>query len=62
MYIIGVYFQGTKKCREDIEGRTKSEPIHSYIGWILKRVYGQVCGTEDKINDWFDQAGEQDDM
>ena len=39
-----------------------AEPIHNHLGWILKHVNGEVCGTENKINKWFDQAGEQDDI
>ena len=28
--------------------------IYSHIGWILEQVKGEVCGTFDKIDDWFD--------
>ena len=39
-----------------------AEPIYKHLGWILKHVNGEACGREDKINKWFDQAGEQDDI
>ena len=28
--------------------------VFNYIGWILEHVEGEVCGTLDKIDEWFD--------
>ena len=33
-------------------------PIFNYIGWILEQVEGEVCGTLDNIDDWFDEEEE----
>ena len=61
LYIIGVHVASSKgKCEQD--GYGMAEPIYKHLGWILKHVNGEACSREDKINKWFDQAGEQDDI
>ena len=62
LYIIGVHVASQKENCEEEDSYGVAEPIHKYLGWILKHVNGELCGTEEKINDWFDQAGEQDDI
>ena len=61
MYIIGVSVAGSGECQNNID-TALAEPIYTYLGWILRHVDGQVCGTEHKINGWFDQAAEEDDL
>ena len=61
LYIIGVHVRGIENCT-NIDSYSESEPIHKNLGWILSHVNGEVCGTEDKINDWYDQAKEEDDI
>ena len=65
LYIIGVHVRNRGDCKnyKDYQNYySESEPIHKNLGWILKHVNGEVCGTEDKINDWFDQAREDEDI
>ena len=31
------------------------KPVYGYLGWILKHLEGEVFGTVDKVDDWFDE-------
>lgn len=53
LYIIGIHLIGMEICSPG--GRNTGKPIYGYLGWILKHVEGEVCGTVDKIDDWFDE-------
>ena len=65
LYVIGVNaatYGNCSKYEDSFKARNLATTIHNYLGWILNHVSGEMCGTEDKINEWFDQAGEQDDI
>ena len=53
LYIIGI---NTKTVNEECTpGQLNmAEPIYGHIGWILKYVEGEICGTLDKIDEWLD--------
>lgn len=43
-----------KPCNPGPNSNT-GKPVYKYIGWILKHVEGEVCSTEEKMDDWLDQ-------
>ena len=53
LYIIGVHASTIGEC-DSGGGLNVAIPVFNYIGWILEHVEGEVCGTLDNIDDWFD--------
>ena len=60
LYTIGVAILTGKGCMGT--GINIAKPVFNYIGWILEHVEGEVCGTEDKIYDWFDEQDKKDEV
>ena len=55
LYIIGVLSTIINKDCDSSNFTTSGLLVFNYIGWILEQVEGGVCGTWDKIDDWFDE-------
>ena len=54
LYITGVHSAGRNQNCESGHFISREMLVFSHIGWILEQVEGEVCGTLNKIDDWFD--------